>query len=83
MEPAHGVGAGEGDQAQEEVEDRRLRGEDVLAELLSVLERADAREVDAFVVVGVGPDEPAEEQRLRCDEERERKALRSERGAAG
>ncbi len=46
----------------------RLRREDVLAQALAVLERIDAREVDALVVVGVGADEAAEQERL-CDDE--------------
>ena len=72
LEAAHRVGARERDQPQEEVEDRRLRREDVLAEPLPVLERVDARQIDALVVVGVAADEPPEEQRLRRDEHRER-----------
>ena len=47
---------------------RRLRREDVLAQTLPVLERVDAREVDALVVVGVGADEAAEQEHL-CDDE--------------
>ena len=54
----------------------RLRREDVLAEPLPVLERVDARQVDALVVVGVGADEPPEEERLRDDEDGERERLR-------
>ena len=46
-----------------------------------MLERIDAREIDALVVVGVGADESAEEQRLGDDEaaegaELEQRAIR-------
>ena len=79
VEAADGVGSGERDQPQQEVEAGRLRCEDVLAELLPVLESVDARQVDALVVVGVGADEPAEEQRLRDDERREGEPFQNER----
>ena len=76
MEAAHRVCAERGDQSQQQIEARRLRREDVLAELLPVLERVDAREVDALVVVGVRTGEPAEQRRLRADKGDERKRLR-------
>ena len=68
VEAAHRVGAGDRDQPQQQVPAGRLRREDVLAQPLPVLERVDAREVDALVEVGVGADEAAEQERLRDDE---------------
>ncbi len=75
VEAAHRVGACQRDQPQEEVPARRLGREDVLAEPLPVLQRVDARQVHALVVVGPVADEPPEERGLSRDENREREAL--------
>jgi hypothetical protein len=78
VEAADRVGPCERDQAEQQVPAGRLRGKDVLAEPLAVLERVDAGQVDALVVVGVAADEAPEEQCLRRDERRQSTELPEE-----